>query len=142
MRPAASSRSPITQAGRWSYDKGVLKPIQILTTLPPSYTGNNTCAEVFVAPSGRFVDGSNRGHDSVVIFAVGQNTGELTAIAWAPTQGQTPRFFGSDPTGSYLYAAKQNSDTVVIFRVNQTTGRLRATGEVIKVGSPSTIVFR
>jgi 6-phosphogluconolactonase len=127
---------------RFEPDKGVLEPIQIVPTTPPTYTGNNTCAEVFVAPSGRFVYGSNRGHDSIVIFTVGQNTGELTPIAWEPTQGRTPRYFGLDPTGAYLYAANQNSDTVVIFSVNQTTGRLRATGEVIKVGSPSTIVFR
>jgi 6-phosphogluconolactonase (cycloisomerase 2 family) len=127
---------------RFEPDKGVLEPIQILPTTPPSYTGNNSGAEVAVAPSGRFVYGSNRGHDSIVIFAVGQNTGELTPIAWEPTQGRTPRFFGLDPTGSYLYAANQNSDTVVIFQVNQATGRLSATKEVVKVASPSTIVFR
>ena len=103
---------------------------------------NYSTAEVEAHPSGKFLYGSNRGHDSIVIFTVGQNTGELTPIAWEPTQGRTPRYFGLDPTGAYLYAANQNSDTVVIFSVNQTTGRLRATGEVIKVGSPSTIVFR
>jgi 6-phosphogluconolactonase (cycloisomerase 2 family) len=123
-------------------DKGVLKPIQVITTLPPSYTGNNSTAEVWVAPSGRFVYGSNRGHDSIVIFAIDQATGELTPVGWESTQGRTPRFFGLDPSGSYLYAANQNSDTVVIFRVDQATGRLSATKEVVKVVSPSTIVFR
>ena len=75
-------------------------------------------------------------------FAVDERTGMLTAAGWEPTQGRTPRYFGLDPSGTHLYAANQSSDTVVIFRVNQTTGKLSATGEVIKVGSPSTIVFR
>jgi 6-phosphogluconolactonase len=123
-------------------DKGALKPIQIVTTLPSSYTGNNSGAEIAVAPSGRFLYGSNRGHDSIALFAVEPSTGLLTSIGWEPTQGRTPRFFGLDPSGAYLYAANQNSDTVVIFRVNQATGKLTATGEVIKVASPSTIAFR
>jgi len=123
-------------------EKGVLKALQIVPTPPPTYTGNNTTAEIWVAPSGRFVYGSNRGHDSIAIFAVDERTGMLTAAGWEPTQGRTPRYFGLDPSGTHLYAANQSSDTVVIFRVNQTTGKLSATGEVIKVGSPSTIVFR
>ena len=122
--------------------KGVLKPLQILPTAPATYTGNNTGAEIWVAPSGRFVYGSNRGHDSIAIFAIDDRTGLLTSVGWEPTQGRTPRYFGLDPSGTHLYAANQNSDTVVIFRVNQTTGKLDATGEIIKVGSPSTIVFR
>jgi 6-phosphogluconolactonase len=123
-------------------DKGVLTPVQVITTLPPTYTGNNTTAEVWVAPSGRFVYGSNRGHDSIVIFAIDQNTGVLAPVGWESTQGRTPRFFGLEPSGSHLYAANQNSDTVVIFRVDQVTGRLSATKEIVKVVSPSTIVFR
>ena len=63
-------------------------------------------------------------------------------IGWEPTQGRTPRYFGLDPSGTHLYAANQNSDTVVIFRVDQTTGKLAATGQVVKVASPPTIVFR
>jgi 6-phosphogluconolactonase (cycloisomerase 2 family) len=147
-------------------EKGVLKPLQIMSTPPATYTGNNTTAEIWVAPSGRFVYGSNRGHDSIAIFAVdeppsrrrrfgeprrsspeaqssgGGRTGMLSAVGWESTQGRTPRYFGLDPSRTHLYAANQNSDTVVIFRVNQTTGKLTPTGEVIKVGSPSTIVFR
>jgi 6-phosphogluconolactonase len=123
-------------------EKGMLKPLQIVPTTPPTYTGNNTTAEIWVAPSGRFVYGSNRGHDSIAVFAVDERTGMLSAVGWEPTQGRTPRYFGLDPSGMHLYAANQNSDTVVIFQINQTTGKLAATGEVIKVGSPSTIVFR
>ena len=123
-------------------EKGGLKPLQILPTIPPTHTGNNTGAEVCVAPSGRFVYGSNRGHDSIAIFSIDGQTGMLSVVGWEPTQGRTPRYFGLDPSGTELYAANQNSDTVVIFRVDQSTGKLTATGQVIKAGSPSTIVFR
>ena len=123
-------------------DKGALKPFQIVTTLPSSYTANNTGAEIAVAPSGRFLYGSNRGHDSIAIFAIEPSTGALTSAGWEPTQGKTPRFFGLDPAGTHLYAANQISDTVVIFRVDQMTGKLTPTSEVIKVASPCTIAFR
>jgi 6-phosphogluconolactonase (cycloisomerase 2 family) len=123
-------------------DKSVLKPFQVITTLPTSYTGNNSTAEIWVAASGRFLYVSNRGHDSIAIFAIDQKTGEVSPVGWEPTQGRTPRYFGLSPSGDELYAANQNSDTVVVFRVNQTTGKLTATGEIIKVVSPTTIVFR
>jgi 6-phosphogluconolactonase len=123
-------------------DKAVLKPIQVITTLPTSYTGNNTGAEIAVAPSGRFLYGSNRGHDSIAIFAIDAATGTLTPVGWESTQGRTPRFFGLDPSGTELYAANQTSDTVVIFRVNQTTGKLTQAGQPVKVATPSTIAFR
>ena len=123
-------------------DKGTMKPIQVVTTLPTSHTGDNTGAEIAVAPSGRFVYTSNRGHDSIAIFAIDAAAGTLTPVGWEPTQGRTPRFFGIDPSGSELYAANQNTDTVVIFRVNQNTGKLTPAGQTIKVGTPSTIAFR
>jgi 6-phosphogluconolactonase len=116
--------------------------VQILPTIPQTYTGDNTAAEVAASPSGRFVYGSNRGHDSIVTFAVDAATGTLTPLDWTPTQGTTPRYFGLDPTGSYLYAANQTSDTLVVFRVNTSTGRLSPTGEILKVGAPCTIAFR
>jgi 6-phosphogluconolactonase len=119
-----------------------LKPFQVITTLPTTYTGNNSTAEIWVAPSGRFLYVSNRGHDSIAIFAVDPASGTLTPAGWESTQGRTPRYFGLDPSGTQLYAANQNSDTVVVFDLNQTTGQLTPTGEIIKVASPSTIVFR
>ena len=123
-------------------DKGTLSPLQIVPTPPPSYTGNNSGAEIAVASSGRFVYGSNRGHDSIAIFAIDQASGTLTPIGWQSTQGRTPRFFGFDPSGTHLYAANQSSDTVVGFRVNQTTGALDATNQIVKVATPPTIVWR
>src|SRR5436309_3479948 len=99
-------------------------------------------AKLTGTPSGRFLYGSNRGHDSIAIFAIDQSTGLLTSIGWESTQGKTPRFFGLDPTGTHLYAANQASDTIVIFRINETTGKLTPTDETLKVATPTTMAFR
>ena len=123
-------------------EKGVLKPLQIVPTTPATYTGNNTGAEIAVAASGRFVYGSNRGHNSIAVFAIDEQTGMLSSVGWESTQGRTPRFFTLDPSGAQLYAANQASDTIVLFQVNQATGKLTATGEVIQVATPTTIAFR
>ncbi len=127
---------------RFDPDRGELKPLQVITTLPPTFTGNSTTSEIVVAPTGRFVYGSNRGHDSIAIFAVDDATGVLAPLGWESTQGKTPRYFGLDPSGAFLYAANQDSDTIVVFRVDQAIGKLTPTGHVVKVGSPSTIAFR
>jgi 6-phosphogluconolactonase (cycloisomerase 2 family) len=121
---------------------GLLKALQIAPTLPSTYTGDNTAAEIAVAASGRFVYGSNRGHNSIAIFAVDHQTGMLNSVGWEPTQGETPRFFTLDPSGTHLYAANQTSDTIVVFNVNQATGALTPSGETIQVKTPTTIVFR
>jgi 6-phosphogluconolactonase len=126
---------------RYDPARGALQPVQVVPTVPPSFTGNNTGAEIAVAPSGRFVYGSNRGHDSIVTFAVDRAGGALTPVGWEPTQGKTPRHFALDPTANFLYAANQDSDTIVTFRVNKTTGTLVPTGQIVRVGSPVTIVF-
>jgi 6-phosphogluconolactonase len=126
---------------RYDPARGALQPVQVAPTIPPSFTGNNTGAEVAVAPSGQFVYGSNRGHDSIVIFAVDRAQGSLTPVGWEPTQGKTPRFFGLAPGANFLYAANQDSDTIVTFRINQATGRLAPTSQIVKVGSPVSIVF-
>jgi 6-phosphogluconolactonase len=123
-------------------DRGALTPLQVITTLPPSFTGNNTTSEIVVAASGRFVYVSNRGHDSLAIFAIDDAAGTLSPVGWEPTQGKTPRFFGIEPSGAVLYAANMESDTIVAFRVDPGSGRLTPTGQVIKTGSPSSILFR
>lgn len=128
-------------AYRYDAGRGELAPQQILPTVPASYTGNNTGSEIAVAPSGKFVYGSNRGHDSIVAFAVDQASGLLTSLGWEPTQGKTPRFFALDPSARFLYAANEASDTIVTFRVDAQTGKLAPTGEVVKNASPVCIVF-
>ena len=127
----------------YDYDaeRGVLDPRQLIGTLPPAYTGRSTGAEIAVAPSGRFLYASNRGHDSIAIFAIDEKTGTLATVGWEPTQGTMPRFFALDPSGQFLFVANQGSDTIVAFRVDQTTGMLAPTGHVVRTGSPVSIVF-
>ena len=126
-------------------DKGGLKPLQILPTgAAQQHTGNNTGAEVCVAPtSGVSLRIEPRPRQHRAIFAIDAQTGTLrVGRLGTDAQGHAPRYFGLDPSGTELYAANQNSDTIVIFRVDPATGKLAATGQVVKAGSPSTIVFR
>jgi 6-phosphogluconolactonase (cycloisomerase 2 family) len=127
----------------FAYDgeRGGLREVQVVSTLPPDFKERSTTAEIHVAPSGRFVYGSNRGHNSIVIFAVDSATGTLELVGWEPTQGRQPRYFGIDTSGQFLYAANQGSDTIVTFRVDQERGTLTPTGQVIEFGSPVCIVF-
>jgi 6-phosphogluconolactonase len=122
----------------FAYDneRGRLREIETVSTLPEGFTGTNTCADVHVAPSGKFLYGSNRGHDSIATFAINEDTGKLTYVAHEPTQGKTPRNFAIDPTGNFLLAANQNSDTIVTFRIDRTTGKLSPTGDVTRVPMP------
>jgi 6-phosphogluconolactonase len=126
-----------------AYDarRGILSEVQTVSTLPPGFTGTSTTAEVQVHPSGKFLYGSNRGHDSIAVFGIDARKGTLTPIEHVPTQGKTPRNFGIDPTGSYLLAANQSSDNVVVFRIDPQTGRLTPTGQVLEVGIPVCVKF-
>ena len=121
-----------------AYDpgKGTLSAIQTVSTLPADFHGSNSTAEVALSPDGRFLYGSNRGHDSIAIFAVDPATRKLTPVGHQPTLGKTPRNFAIDPTGRYLLAANQASDTVVVFRVDASTGRLTAVGTPLQVPRP------
>jgi 6-phosphogluconolactonase len=120
---------------------GALKAVQTLSTLPTGFTGNSTTAEVTVHPSGRFVYGSNRGHDSIAVFKADPENGTLTAVDHTPTQGRTPRNFSLDPSGHWLIAANQDGDSLVVFAVDQTTGRLTPTGQTLAVGMPVCVRF-
>ena len=123
-------------AMRYAPATGALEPFQTVDTLPrPRQSGDST-AEVQVHPSGKFLYGSNRGHDSIVIFRIDPTSGRLTLVGHEPTRGKTPRNFGLDPTGRWLFACNQNSDTVVVFRIDQQTGRLQPTGQVLQVPVP------
>jgi len=103
---------------------GTLTKLQTLSTLPEGYTGFNSCAEVAVHPTGRYVYGSNRGHNSLVIYAVNEATGKLTLMSHEPTRGKNPRHFAIDPTGSFLLAANQDSDNMIVFQIDMRTGQL------------------
>lgn len=120
------------------YDRrqGVFEDLQTISTLPDDFTGQNLGAEVKLGPSGRFVYASNRGHDSLAIYEVDQETGRLALIGHEPAQGRVPRDFTIDPSGTLLLVANQDTDTVVTFWINPDTGMLKATGHVAEVPTP------
>ena len=111
------------------------KEIQTINTLPNDFKGNNTTAEIFVHPNGRFVYGSNRGHNSIAIFKI-KDDGTLTAIGHEPTQGEIPRNFMISPNGKLLLVANQNSSNVVAFSIDETTGKLTPTGKNNAIPTP------
>ncbi len=122
---------------------GGLTELQTISSLPPGQAvqpGYST-AEIIVHPSGRFVYGSNRGHDSLSVFAIDAASGKLTFVENQPTQGRTPRGFNIDPTGTFLIAGNQQSDSVVVFRIDAKSGRLTPAGAKIEVGAPVSFEF-
>jgi len=123
-------------------DKGVLKEQQVLGTLPEGADRKGTStAETQVSPDGKFVYVSNRGHNSVAIFAVDAATGKLTPAGHASTGGKTPRNFGIDPTGKFLIAANQDSNSVVVFKIDAATGKPEPTGHQVEVPKPVCVKF-
>ncbi len=103
-------------------ERGVLTEVQSIPTMPVPVRPRNSTAEVVVHPSGRFLYGSNRGHDSLAVYSIEPATGRLTVVEHEPTGGRTPRNFAVDPTGKYVLAENQGSDTIVVFKVNPDTG--------------------
>ncbi len=116
--------------------QGMLKEIQIVPTLPADFSGANTCADIHVAPNGKFLYGSNRGHDSIVSYRIDEKTGKLEYVEHTSTGGKTPRNFAIDPDGQFLLAANQNSDSIVVFRIDEKSGKLEPTGKTAQVPSP------
>lgn len=125
----------------WEAERGHLRPVQILPSVPPDFTGENTTSEIAVAAGGKFVYCSNRGHDSIACFAADRSTGLLTPSGWTPSRGRTPRFIGFDPSHRFLYAANEQSDTIVPFLADPNSGSLSAKGDPISNASPVTIAF-
>jgi 6-phosphogluconolactonase len=125
---------------RWDASKGALESTDTLSALPAGYTGPKSGAEIAVHPSGKFLYSSNRGHDSIAMFAIGAD-GKLTAIGHQPTRGKTPRNFNIDPTGKFLLAANQDSSTIAVFRIDEKTGKLAPVGDPAAVPTPVSILF-
>ena len=122
-------------------DRGTLTEIQTIPTMPVAVEPRHSTAEVVVHPSGKFLYGSNRGHDSLAVYAIEPGTGRLKLVEYEPTGGKTPRNFAVDPTGSYVLAENMGSDTIVVFRVDPETGALEPTGQVVKVPAPCCVKF-
>jgi 6-phosphogluconolactonase len=121
---------------------GTLTDLGTVSTLPKDFTGKSTSAEIEVDRAGKFLYTSNRGHDSIALFAIDPKKGTLTPVEYVPTQGKTPRNFALDPTGQYLFAANQDSNNIVLFRVDPNTGKLTPSGTVLDdAPEPTCVLF-
>jgi 6-phosphogluconolactonase len=125
----------------WDARRGELKELHTVSTLPEGAKSEKfSTAQILVHPSGKFLYGSNRGHDTIAAFTIGSD-GRLTPLEHVSTNGSTPRNFNIHPSGNFLLAANQRGDNVVAFRIDTKTGRLTPAGSEIKVGSPVCIQF-
>jgi 6-phosphogluconolactonase len=126
---------------RYDPERGAFEQIETVSTLPPDYTGRNSTADVHVHPSGRFLYGSNRGHDSIAAYAIDEQTGKLTRIGIQGTGIREPRNFAIDPTGAWLLVGNQGSDSIIVFRIDGATGMLAPTPERVEIGKPVCLAF-
>jgi 6-phosphogluconolactonase len=120
---------------------GGMKEIDTVSTLPAGFNGQSTCAEIAIDTHGRFVYASNRGHNSIGVFAVDSKTGKLSLIQNQNSGGAIPRSFALDPSGDWLIAGNQNTNNIAILKVDRKTGKLSDTGGRLDVGAPVTFVF-
>jgi 6-phosphogluconolactonase len=127
----------------YQYDASTetFQELEIQFLIPADFKGQNLSADVHITPDGRFLYASNRGHDSLTIFAIDQSSGKMNLVGYASTQGKTPVNFAIDPTGTFLIVANQDSNTIVTFRIDPTSGKLTPTGETVEVTAPACIKF-
>jgi len=128
-------------ACRFDADTGALTPFQVLPTLPDSFTGNSRAAEIEIDAEGRFLYASNRGGDSIAVFAIAPGTGRLAFQGACASGGSTPRFFALAPGGRFLFALNEDSDSIVTLAVDRATGMLQPTGAAVHCASPVCMVF-
>ena len=128
-------------AYRYNQARGTLAELQTISTLPASFAGRSTCAEVQIAPSGQFLYGSNRGHDSIAIFAIDYSSGLMCMCGHEGTRGRIPRNFTLSADGAHIVAANQDTDDLYTFRVDPATGLPAWTGHRAHVGTPVCVQF-
>lgn len=128
-------------AMRYDPERAALTTVQTLSTLPASVAVDNLAAEIVVHPNGRFLYGSNRGHDSIAMFAIDATIGALAPLGHHPSGGKVPRHFGIDPTGRFLLSANQDSNNIVVHEIDPTSGKLAQSAHGIEVPSPVCIQF-
>jgi 6-phosphogluconolactonase len=120
---------------------GTLTHVETVSTLPADFSGVSYCADVHVSPSGKFLYGSNRGHNSIVVFRIDQRTGKLKQVQHVSTEGKWPRNFALDPAGNFLLVANQQTDNVVVFRIAPQTGLLTLSGQSAEIPVPVCLKF-
>jgi len=113
-----------------------LTEVMTVSSLPSDFQGDNSCADIHVSPGGAFLYGSNRGHDSIVIYKIDQNSGKLEYVDHQNVKGETPRNFMIDPTGKFLLVANQNTNNIVVFKIDQENGKLKSNGVEVEVSKP------
>jgi 6-phosphogluconolactonase len=126
---------------KYCKSKVSFEAIEYVSTLPQDYIGNNTCAAIQLSPDGKYLYASNRGHDSIAVFRIDNNSGKLELVEITSTSGNNPRDFTIDPTGHYLYAANQDSDNITAFIIDNETGRISSMGKSVEVSKPVCIKF-
>ena len=147
LRPDGKFAYVLAEMGRsvtvFSNDaaSGKLQSLQTITTLPKNFKGRNDDAEIHVHPSGKFLYASNRGDDSIAIYAIDESKGTLTTVGIVPTGGKEPRSFEIDPTGTLLFAENQKSDNIVVFKIDQKTGQLTPDVRLLDIPSPVCLKF-
>lgn len=122
-------------------EAGQLSVVQTISTLPDGYEGDNACADIHLSPDGKFLYGSNRGHDSLVVYSVDQASGLLTPVEYAPTLGGHPRNFAVSPDGRFVLVANRDADNIVTFSRDAETGKLKPTGSELRASKPVCIRF-
>ncbi|HEY4392397.1 MAG TPA: lactonase family protein [Paenibacillus sp.] len=153
MQPASGPRHMAFHPnGKWLYsinevgssltaftfdtENGSLTELETLSTLPADFQGENTTAEVAISEDGRFLYGSNRGHDSIVQFAIDPESGKLSLVDFVSSEGGHPRHFAITPDGEHLLAANRDSNNLVLFRIDRSSGKLKFTGHTAEVSKP------
>lgn len=115
---------------------GCFTEIQTMVTIPANFTGENKCGGIIVSADGKHLYGSNRGHNSIVVFDIDAHNGKLSYVENVPSGGSWTREFTIDLTGNLLLVANQHSDNIAVFKIDRTSGRLKATSHQVKVESP------
>lgn len=123
-------------AFRYAANTGELREIATISTIPEEFAGENTCAEIVTSRDGRFLYGSNRGHDSIAVYAINEQTGALTLVEHVSTEGEHPRHFALIPDGTHMIVANRDTNNIVTFCVDQETGKLKSTGHSVSTSKP------
>jgi len=126
---------------RYAPETGQLELISMVSTLPKEFDGENIAADIHVHPNGKFLYASNRGHDSIIVCSIDEDSGAMEVQGYQSTMGEHPRNFSIDPTGTYLLVANRDTNDIVTFTIDSKTGLLSPNGQVIKIPQPVCISF-
>lgn len=125
----------------FAVDGTSLKAVQVISTLPAGFSGSNSTAEIIASPDGRFLYISNRGHDSIAVFAIDKASGRLTLKADTPAGGRTPRNLRLDLTAGFLFSSNEGDGTITVFKIDKATGLLSQTAAKAEIDTPGGLYF-